>query len=798
MKINMKTIFSQFCVLLSIASVICASEAAALEAAEFEAVSHPLFAKYCLRCHHGEKQEGRFRLDTLSRDCTDMLVAQRWSEVLFRINTGEMPPRDEPQLSTDELSQLVEAISKQIDAGRAVRMARRGPVTHNRLSREEYARTVYDLLGVPFDPSMPGALNEDPRFHGFDRIGAVLTLSPSHVERYFKAAEVIVRQAFPDQQTVSAVRRQTAPSPQRWLLYPSLLHGNLHTPVPGLYRIRVQLSGLPSFQGRLPRLSIWNQSLKRAEVGEDVLAAEDQPVVVEIETFLPQGQFQLINEAPGKFDDGPTPSLTPKTITRTNDYRPPPTGYKLFREDGQPIVPLLIVDWYECEGPIVLQADQKKRDGILPAVLLPRSNNEATPPELTADDTRACLTRFMTRAWRRPPTAAEVERYVQLFEAERGAGEPLRAAYLTTLSGVLTSKNFYYLVEGSANEQRDRVNDWELASRLSYFLWNSMPDEELFELAARGELQQPETLKKQLRRMLADPKSSRFTESFPRQWLQLHRVGQFPPDSELYPDYDKWLERSMVLESTYFFHQVFTHNESIRAFLKSDWTMMNARLAMHYGKPFPAQAGFHRVTLEAGDHRGGLLTQASVLSLTSDGTRHRPVHRGVWVSEAIFGRTPPPPPPNVEPLEPTPINKPKATIREQLQAHATHATCAACHQKIDPLGFAFDHYDAIGRWRMTERVAGGLGPDPPVHAAGALPDGRAFNGAEEFKDRLVEDLDRFAEAFTEQLATYALRRVMTVDDQASIRSITETSQQDDYRLQTMMESLVLSPLFLQR
>jgi hypothetical protein len=204
------------------------------------------------------------------------------------------------------------------------------------------------------------------------------------------------------------------------------------------------------------------------------------------------------------------------------------------------------------------------------------------------------------------------------------------------------------------------------------------------------------------------------------------------------------------------------------------------------------------VQLEAGDHRGGLLTQAAVLSLTSDGTRHRPVHRGVWVSEAIFGRTPPPPPPNVEPLEPTPVNKPKATIREQLQAHTTHATCAACHQKIDPLGFAFDHYDAIGRWRMTERVAGGLGPDPPVHAAGSLPDGRAYHGAEEFKDRLVEDLDRFAEAFTEQLATYALRRVMTVDDLPSIRSITATSQKDDYRLQTLIESLVLSPLFLQR
>lgn len=768
------------------------------ERAGFNAAVQPLFSKYCLRCHDAKKQEGKFQLDTLSLNFADMLVAQRWGEILFRVNSGEMPPKGEPQLSAAELGKLSEAISQQIDAGRATRMANRGPVAHYRLSRDEYAKTVYDLLGVHFDPSMPGALNDDPRWHGFDRVGALLTLSPSHVERYLKAAETVLQQAFPEAQTQSVVKRQTVEAPHRWLIYPSLLHGHIQTPAAGLYRIRVQLSGLPSFKGRLPRLSIWNSSLKRAEVGQDVLASEDQPTIIEIEAFLPQGGFQLINEAPGKLDDGPTPSVTPKTIARVKDYRPHPTGYKLFLENGQPIFPLLLVDWYECEGPIVRETEMKKREGFFPIGLNSNPPKESPQSEKLLSDSRECLTRFMSRAWRRPPTATELDRYMKVLEAERVAGETPRSAYLAAMTGVLTSKNFYYLVEGAADQRREQVNDWELASRLSYFVWSSLPDSELLDRAARGDLHNSEVLQAQLQRMLSDPKFDRFKDSFPQQWLQLHRVGQFPPDPELYPDYDKWLERSMVLESTSFFADVFARNASIQEFLRSDWTVMNARLAMHYGKELKAQPGFHRVQLAAQDHRGGILTQASVLSLTSDGTRHRPVHRGVWVSEAIFGRTPPPPPPNVEPLEPTPSNKPKATIRDQLQAHATHATCSACHQKIDPLGFAFDNYDAIGRWRATEKVAGGLGDDPPVNASGAFSDGRKYDGPETFKQLLDQDLDRFAEAFIEQLATYALRRVMTIDDAPQIKSIAVASKQDNYRLQTVLKNIVTSSLFIKR
>ncbi len=239
-------------------------------------------------------------------------------------------------------------------------------------------------------------------------------------------------------------------------------------------------------------------------------------------------------------------------------------------------------------------------------------------------------------------------------------------------------------------------------------------------------------------------------------------------------------------------------NRSLREFLISDWTVANERLARHYGLPTPEGQGFQKVKLRPEDHRGGLLTQASILSLTSDGSRHRPVHRGVWVSEAIFGRTPPPPPPNVDPLEPTPLNEPKATIRRQLEAHTTHAVCASCHRTIDPLGFAFDHFDAVGASRTEELVDGGKGANPSVNAAGVLADGRAFSGSDEFKALLAADLDRFAEAFVSQLATFALRRTMTVDDAPRIKAIAAATKADGYPLRAVLESFVTSDLFLQR
>ena len=390
----------------------------------------------------------------------------------------------------------------------------------------------------------------------------------------------------------------------------------------------------------------------------------------------------------------------------------------------------------------------------------------------------------------------ELKDYLETYRVERESGEKADAAYRIALQSILTSRNFIYLVEGDP-AARERLTNWELASRLSYFLWSSMPDDALFTAATSGDLND-EGLKQAVDRMLADDRINRFIDDFSRQWLQLHRVGMFPPDKKLYAVYDDWLETSMRQEPVEYFREMLTKNLPIDSFLASNWTMANARLCDFYGLSEPKTGGFERVSLKPEDHRGGLLTMGAVLGLTSDGTRHRPVHRGVWLSEAIFNRTPPAPPANVDPIEPIPPKGTKITIRQRIEAHATNASCAACHRNIDPLGLAFDQYDAIGQWRTRERVATGVGEDPLVDASGVMPNGRPFTGSVEFKQRLLEDRDKVARAFIEHLCTYALRRVLTVDDRDDLKSIQEEAKKNQYRVKDIVRAVALSDLIRKR
>jgi hypothetical protein len=778
------------------------------------AAADAFLQQHCLRCHDGETQEGQFRLDTLSRDFASVSAAQKWAEVMTRINAGEMPPEEEPRPSADEIAAAVGWIAAGIEAGEAARMAARGPVAFYRLSREEWGHTIRDLLGVQLDIHEPGLFNDDPRWHGFDRIGSLLALSPSHIDKYLRAAEIALARAFPETEVPPAKMRFDAvhlatsnlghePRQQaRAKLEQAGVADKVRVAVwpggskparrgwwdsrlnrPGVYRCRIQLSGLQPPGGRAPHLSI-------AGFDADVVAAEDEPVVVEFERFLSPGDVDFKNAVAGRFPEGHTNNVldAPDNFFISSRDRRflNPSGYKLTDDEGRAIRPLLLVDWIEWEGPLTTDEDRRRRAGLWPA-----------DPE-NPDDVQACLVRFAERAWRRPVAVDELAAFAAIVADERAAGEPFRAAYLSALAAILVSNEFLYLQQGSPTEQRSRLDDIELASRLSYFLWSSLPDEPLLAAARGGVLHKPDVLRSQATRMMADPRIARFTSAFPRQWLQLHRVGMFQPDRTLYPDYEQWLEKSFKEETVRYFAEMFRENLPIREFLDSDWTILNPRLAEHYGLPSPPTGEFARVSLPPESHRGGILTHGSLLSLTSDGTRHRPVHRGVLVSEAIFGVTPPPPPPNVEPLPPTPADVAKATVRMQLAAHSTHAACAACHRKIDPLGLAFDNFDAIGRWRSVERVTAGQGDDPPVDASGTLADGRSFDGPDAFKKLLAADEDRFAEAFVGTLATFALRRAMTIDDADELRWIVAASRPAGYRLQTLVENLILSDLFQAR
>jgi len=791
------------------ALVLLASMGVAAGANDFDKAIGTYLQQHCLRCHSGGKdKKSDFRIDTLSKD-VGIKDSPLWAEVMERISSGEMPPKEVKNRPTAEQgAAVVEWLAAKIKEGEAARLAARGPVAYYRLSREEYVNTIYDLFGVHYDAADPGGLTEDPEWHGFERIGSVMTLSPSHIEKYFQAAESVLAEAYPEKASAPIdVRNPMAssknvPEPHRTRLLEAGLLDKVRyemwpgdkrganpgrLPVSGVYEVSVQLSGLKPADGRAPRLKLYHERLDRTLFEGDVIAPEGKPVVVTFRTHLPEGNqdIQLFNDVPG-------PSNLPRSgrhgrrpFVSIKDGRMA-WQIKLTDEDGNALYPFLIVDWVQWKGPIIEPHEAKRRADYMPT----RKGDMA--------QVRAGLEKLARRAFRRPLREGEVDAYVKLVEKEIASGSEFFAAVKTGMLGILCSKSFLFLEEGSAKADRKTLDNWELASRLSYFLWSTMPDDELFAAAEKGTLQDKAELRRQTARMLADPKARRFADSFARQWLQLRRVGMFAPDKNLYPDYDEHLEKSMVGETTAFFAEVLDKNLSLREFLDSDWTMVNARLAMHYGVPNIEGDRFQRVALRPQDHRGGLLTQASILSLTSDGTRHRPVHRGVWVSESIFGVTPPPPPANVDPIEPNPVDSPKATLRMKLDAHKANASCASCHRKIDPLGFAFDNYDAIGRWRTEEVVPQGKGDNPKVDASGKLPDGREFADSIGFKRLLVDELDTFNATFVKKLATYGLRRSLTLDDKTELAKISAAGKAAKHEVRSVVEALVLSDLFRSR
>jgi hypothetical protein len=779
---------------------------------------------HCVRCHGPEKEKGDLRIDQLSRDFKVGADTHHWAEVIEQVNSGEMPPKKEKRPSQAEIASFVTSLDARIKEGRAARMAARPPVAHYRLSRKEYQNTVYDLLGVRYDPTKPGELNEDTRWHGFERIGSELSLSPSHVDRYYRAAELVLDRAFPTTSSEARKVRKTAADlrygggkdsqaaldrfgikrPLRYLLFPGSTQnalsphwfGKTGPEHSGLYKLRIQASGTRPPGGQTAHLSIGKRTSEETVDGLiefDITAPEDKPQVFEFEVFLEMPlsldfcvvATDVVDRRAGAAFRNALASRGGYIFTHSSETMLlNPNAPQMFDDKGNGLFSTVLLDWIEWEGPLVSEAEKSRRRDVVP------------PDDATPDVVAAHLQRFAERAWRRPVRAEELTEYVKAYQSEREAGEKTADAYRVALQGVLTSRHFIYLVEGDPS-LREQLNDSELATRLSYFLWSSMPDDALFTAAKAGKLK-GDALKKEVDRMLADGKAGRFIEDFSRQWLQLHRVGMFPPDKKLYPTYDAWLETSMRAEPVEFFREMFANNLPIDALIESDWTMANARLCDFYGLPEPKLGGFQRMSLKPEDRRGGLLTMGAVLGLTSDGTRHRPVHRGVWLSEVVLGKPPPPPPANVPAIEPPTPQSPKATLRQKIEAHRNDANCAACHAKIDPLGLAWDNYDAIGQWRTREKIPAGVGEDPLINASGEMPDGRAFKDATDFKRRLLEDRDKVARAFIEHLCTYALRRAVAFDDQDDLNAIQAEAKKSNYRIQDIVRAVATSDLVKKR
>lgn len=773
--------------------------------AALDKLVRPFFAEHCNACHDAKKQKGDLRVDNMEINFQSPKTMMLWEEIMNRINSGDMPPEDEKRPKPEDIAKVSEWIAAQLHEGEALRQSGGGEkVTFHKLTREEYANAVRDLLGVNFDVKGPWGLPEDPDWHGFERIGSVLTLSPAHVEKYLAAAEAVLDEALsirpqPKRETIT-----WTPWDLRWKEFKKEYEArgiadqvrieivpnnyttdswNLEVKTTGEYVLRLKVSGLRPEGGRAPRLKVYMSSIDKTLIEQDIDTAEDKPVTVEARVHLIAGKYpiRLINSVPGPNPEGRRSrhSGTPNAFTNVRSRVP--WQLKLTDDDFKAIQPTLIIDRVEWDGPIVESWPTPAHQRIF-----------------ASKDAREIVTNFASRAWRRPATAEEVTPLLRPFEQSQKLGDSFELSVKNSLVAVLCSKSFLYLVEGDSKQSRHQLTDIELASRLAFFLWSGPPDAKLLQLAQNGTLHAPATLRAEVQRMLADARSNAFATSFPRQWLQLRKVGMFPPDKELYPDYDENLEKSMVAETVAFFGEVLRRNGRLREFLDSDWTMMNERLAMHYGIPGIRGDALQRISLKPDDHRGGLLTHASVLSLTSDGTRHRPVHRGVWMLESIIGKPAPPPPANVPALTTPDPKVKKTTVREKLELHRSDPNCTACHNKIDPLGVAFDNYDATGRWRTVETIKDGTGANPALDPSGQLPDGRAFKDSLELRQLLITDLDKFAAALTEKMATYALRRAMTFGDREALKQIAEEAKKSDYPLTKVIESLVTSPLFSKR
>ena len=553
------------------------------------------FKTHCIQCHGKAKQECEFRIDNLSTK-VGFEDTPQWVEIMERISAGEMPPEEAKNPpSADEKATIVEWIARSMKEGEAARMAKRDRVSYRRLTREEYVYTMRDLIGVHYDATDPGGLLEDPEWHGFERIGSILTLSPSHVEKYIKAAEVVLAEAYPDQPVeyreaskramevkeghphferlkekglLDQVRAPLTTSGEIYR-YSNPWRGGLKFPGPGVYEVSYTVCGLKPEDGNAPRTN---------------------------------GSSRI-------------PFITTK-------YPRAPWQMKITDQQGRPRYPILIIDSLSMRGPIVTKQEQQRRD-------------EYMPNEANIEAVRQGLAALARHAFRRPLYQGELDVYVDIVKTELDAGESFKNAIKTGMVAILCSKSFLFISEGDETADRHQLNDWELATRLSYLLWSTMPDDELFRLAEKGQLRNRKVLQTQFKRMLADPRAERFTRSFSKQWLHLRKVGMFPPDKRIYPNYDDHLEQSMIGETQAFFAEVLHKGLTLREFIDSDWTMVNSRLARFYGIPDIVDDRFQRVTLRAKDHRGGLLTHASVLSLTSDGTRHRPVHRGAYQGDGF-------------------------------------------------------------------------------------------------------------------------------------------------------------------
>jgi hypothetical protein len=728
----------------------------------FDKKVQPLLSQFCYSCH-GEKKKGDLDLRIYANAESAAKDRAVFEKVMKHLQAHEMPPENKPQPSPSERDTIVNWISTQFfpcdcdnpDPGR---------VTIRRLNRAEYNNTVRDLVGVRFQPARD--FPADDSGYGFDNIGDVLSVSPVLLEKYLAAAESIMDEAilsgeatngpvkrFPTDKLECSADSARFGTSGRILYREGEVFKTVSIPTSGEYILRARAFGQQA--GPDParmEFRLDGQALKVV----DVKAVEAEPAIYETHLSLQPGDKRI-------------------GAAYINNYVNPKDPDPANRDRN------LVIDYLELAGPIGPQPlpETHKRIFI-------RQPTPATKLECARDIVSA----FARRAFRRPLRSEELDRLMTLFRSMDADGEGFENSIKFVLEAVLVSPDFLFRGETILPSKGERlarpIDEYALASRLAYFLWSSMPDEELFAQAEHKTLRH--NLEAQVRRMLKDPKAAALAENFAGQWLQLRNLKLAAPDAKIFPEFNDALRASMQKETELFFDNILNGNRSILEFINADYTFVNEPLARLYGLNGVTGEQFRRVSLQ-GTRRGGLLTQASVLTITSNPTRTSPVKRGKWVLENILGTPPPPPPANVPELKEGKEAALTGTLRQRMEQHRADPNCASCHARMDPIGFSFENYNAIGVWRDKE---GDMAIDP----SGVLVGGDAFKSPDELKGLLSnKKREEFVRCLAEKMLTYALGRGLEYYDKCAVDRIVKNVAKAHYQFDTLILEVAQSVPF---
>ena len=770
----------------------------ALEAIHFEKQVRPILKKHCFKCHGEKKQKGDLRLDTLSGDLSkDRVAAEAWHDVRNALNLSEMPPKKEDSLLPAELRTVTSWITQEIDALVASQKGTGGRIVLRRLNKTDYQNTMRDLLGIEMDYAKnlpPETLSED----GFRNNGATLQMSDLQLEYYLESARKGLAKAIVTGSRPKFFEKEFTVSVNDKNRGSNILDKDqqfiaklLDYPEDGEILIRAKVKAQFAEDRGYPQL--------RAAIGyrADVQAprgflkpvditSEDWQIIefrARIENFpLPsksQSKFPgLLLWLDNAYAEGHDKPIKARGKGKKKKAQKDPLTYPRIEVASMQFIGPILDDWPPAQHKAILLPSKQ------------RSNEEAY--------SKIVIRNFMRRAFRRPIHDEEIVPYYRFFRSTRPEMETFEDAIRETLAMVLISPDFLFLVEPSGSSKRS-ISDWELASRLSYFLWSSMPDTHLFNLAKKEALRKPEILEKEISRMISDERSWQFVEQFADQWLDIGALQRVAINPNYYPKFDPTLKASMRGETIHFFGELFQKNLSALNILDSNFTMLDEPLAKHYGLAGPKGSRFERVSIKPGDHRGGVLAHGSVLLGNSTGEDSHPVKRAVWIRERLLDDAPAPPPPDVPALDSTDPNFAALSVRDQLAEHRKQISCNECHRNIDPWGISLENFGADGLWReqiLRKKVKGKGMIKLPVLSEAILPDGKKIEGIADLKKHLLEDRrEQFARAFTSKLLTYALGRRLELIDQKTVTELTSKFIKSDYRIKDLIYLIVASKTF---